>query len=180
METDHHSPIKWCLACYICYRRFWPHLHWRRFSVSRNDSFVSGFSSAMAAARNINQPWFFVLGCFNQCNGVRFENATYHLILNKIAESSHSLWNPSLNFTFHWYSTHWVLLVDVKVVTVTFEDICSILDVDVDVDLVVVVDFEIVTLNWSLFHLVELVKAGNTWPVGLSPFCLFGNVFEIS
>ena len=34
-----------------------------------------------------------------------------------------------------------------KVVTVTFEDICSILDVDVDVDLVVVVDFEIVTLN---------------------------------
>ena len=141
METDHHSPIKWCFTCYICCRCFWPHLHWRRFSVSRNDSFVSGFSSAMAAARNINQPWFFVLCCFNQCNGVRFENATCHLILDKKAESSHSLFFGCLIFTFHWYSTHWILLVDVKVVTVTFEDICSILDVDVD--LVVVVDVEI-------------------------------------
>ena len=98
METDHHSPIKWCLACY---RRFWPHLHWRRFSVSRNDSFVSGFSSAMAAARNINQPWFFVLGCFNQCNGVRFENATCHLFLNKKAKSSHSLFLMEPMFDFY-------------------------------------------------------------------------------
>ena len=149
METDHHSPIKWCFACYICCRRFWPHLHWRRFSVSRNDSFVSGFSSAMAAARNINQPWFFVLGCFNQCNGVRFENATCHLFLNKKAESSHSLFFMEPMFDFYlsliltdWYcrrvpfsftwklsyieirylryliDTHWILLVDVKDVTV--------------------------------------------------------------
>ena len=111
METDHHSPIKWCFACYICCRRFWPHLHWRRFSVSRNDSFVSGFSSAMAAARNINQPWLFVLGCFNQCNGVRFENATCHLFLNKKAKSSHSLFLMEPMFDFYlslilnvWYS----------------------------------------------------------------------------
>ena len=111
METDLHSPIKRCLACYICYRRFWPHLHWRRFSVSRNDSFVSGFSSAMAAVRNINQPWFFILGCFNQCNGVRFENATCHLFLNKKAKSSHSLFLMEPMFDFYlslilnvWYS----------------------------------------------------------------------------
>ena len=116
METDHHSLIKWCFACYICCRHFWPHLHWRRFSVSRNDSFVSGFSSAMAAARNINQPWFFVLGCFNQCNGVRLKTqlATFFSTRKPSQVILYSLWNPCLIFTFHWYSlidTHWILLV---------------------------------------------------------------------
>ena len=96
----------------------------------------------MAAARNINQPWFFVLGCFNQCNGVRLKTqlATFFSTRKPSQVILYSLWNPCLIFTFHWYSlidTHWILLD----VTVTFEDICSKLDTDVD--LVIVVDVEV-------------------------------------